>query len=260
MKSNKIKPEDIIGLEAKLAYSKLFPYIDGLKAIALICYPQPPSIQERGELTESELKIAEEVAIIRKSLWFSYLEILLERVVKNNYVSKGLLNSINYHQEHPKSRKWVNIKELKSNNFIEIEKYCRKSTQLALCSRVATESNIPMHIPLLDFHVEKTPFSLDMVIKITKILFGDEFIVLATNRSFHSIGLTLVDDHRFKYILSNSLLFTPIIDNAYVAHQLMETEATLRIGKDSLNNKSPWVVAYAYKNGVVSEPDLLYKY
>ena len=105
---------------------------------------------------------------------------------------------------------------------------------------------------MIDFHVEKTSKSFEMVKKITKILFGNKFIVLATNRSFHSIGLVLKRGAEFKKILANSLLFAPIVDNAYIAHQLIEGEATIRISKDITSMKAPKVVAASNNKKIFS--------
>ena len=234
---------NVIGCEAAYACSILFPFIENLNAVALMRYPQPPTIQTRAKLTVKEIDLASKAAEIRKTSWFSYLEILLELSAKADFLVDGILDAVNYHHKHSPERVWVSKTNSVSKCIMEMERSFGTTFHIALCSRVLSNESNNMHIPMLDFHVEKTSKSFEIVKKITRILFGSNFIVLETNRSFHSFGLVLKRDEEFKKILANSLLFAPIVDNAYVAHQLIEGEATLRISKDITSKKAPIVVA-----------------
>lgn len=247
---------DVIGCEAAKACSMLFPNIGGLQAVAFMRYTPPPSVQTRAKLSAEELEIANRAAESRKSNWFSYLEILLELSAKAHFVASGLLSAVNYHRCHSPQRIWLDKKESIQECLTTMERSDSAYDQIALCSKVHTATGKELHIPLLDFHIEKTPIAFELVKKITRILFGDEFIVLATNRSFHSLGLVLKEEPAFMRILANSILFAPIVDNAYVAHQLMEREATLRISKDLANAKAPKVVAASNTVRILSVSDI----
>ena len=247
---------NMIGCEVAQACSKVLPLIDKLEAIAVMQFRLPPSIQTRVQLTEKELEIASKAAIIRKNSWFSYLEILLELSAKADFIAEGLLDAVNYHQRHSKERTWFRKEQILAGELVRISSAEELKYPVALCSKVRTKENDQLHIPLLDFHVEKTVMAFEMVKRITRTLFGSDFIILATNRSFHSIGLTLKHDNEFRQVLARSILFAPIVDNAYVAHQLIEGEASLRISKNEPNGQAPVVIALSCGENLLSVSNL----
>jgi hypothetical protein len=244
--------KNMIGCQAAKACSIVLPLIDKLEAIALLQYCPPPSVQARSQLSEKELEITSKAALIRKNNWFSYIEILLELSAKADFVTEGILDAVNYHQGHTKERIWLNKEQIVAEELVRISNADKLKHPVALCSKVSAKENNQLHIPLLDFHVEKTAMAFEMVKHITRTLFGSDFMVLATNRSFHSIGLTLKYDEEFRQLLARSILFAPIVDNAYVAHQLIEGEAVLRISKNGPNIPAPVVIAVSCGEGHLS--------
>lgn len=247
---------NMIGCEVAQACSKVLPFVEKLEAIAVMQFRLPPSIQTRAQLTEKEFEIASKAAIIRKNSWFSYLEILLELSAKADFLAEGLLDAVNYHQRHSKERTWFRKEQILAEELVRISSAEEFKYPVALCSKVRTKENDQLHIPLLDFHVEKTVMAFEMVKRITRTLFGNDFIILATNRSFHSIGLTLKHDNEFRQVLARSILFAPIVDNAYVAHQLIEGEASLRISKNEPNGQAPVVIALSCGENLLSVTNL----
>lgn len=241
---------EIIGCDAIHMCAKLLPDLKGVHAISLVRFKQPPTVQSRAHLNSGELAIAKEAAQSRKNNWFSYLELVLELAAKADFISEGLLNAAGYHCPHNSERIRMNLEELQSiQNWPQESKGCH-AQQLALCSKVHTYNESELHIPMVDFHVEKTTMGFELVKNICKRIFGNHFVVLSTNRSFHGISFVLKSKDEFMRILANSLLYAPIVDNAYVAHQLMEQEATLRIGSKLEDNNVPRVVAASNDNSI----------
>ena len=75
--------------------------------------------------------------------------------------------------------------------------------------------------------------SLGIVSSIAQRLLNDQYAVLETSRSYHVIGTHLLNEEEVSRFLSKAILFSPITDHAYIAHQLLEAESALRItGRD----------------------------
>lgn len=87
-----------------------------------------------------------------------------------------------------------------------------------------------MHIPMLDFHIEVSPANTRIVTDICSLLCQEGFI-LNSGKSYHFIGTGLLTDEGLNKFLGKALLFTPIVDEIWIAHQLQEQSCTLRFGE-----------------------------
>ena len=247
---------NLLGSDAATAYSQAIPLVTGIDGISILQYACPPPIQTRASLSSGELAIAAEAARTRKTEWFSYLEILLELAAKADFVAKGLLEAVDYHQENPRRRKWFDREQLENGCLVDYVNNSQSKYPLALSSRVRAKGTHSRHIPLLDFHVEKTSIGFGLAIEITQKLVGPDFLFLATDRSFHSVGLRLLSTTEYRRLLARAVLFSPVTDHAYAAHQMIEGESTLRISRGRYRTPPPIVIAVGSEGEVLTMPDL----
>jgi hypothetical protein len=99
---------------------------------------------------------------------------------------------------------------------------------LAMSSRVATTKGEVRHLPMVDFHCAACAANDHLVRAVLKEL-GLPGYVAKSGRSYHFYGCTLVDEAFMMNFLARALLFGPIIDRAWIAHQLIERACGLRI-------------------------------
>lgn len=242
-KFNKNDFNKLLGLNAPVAYTEIILLISKIMEICVFAYNPPPKIQDRSKLTKSELRLVEEAAQFRKDNWYSYLEILLELAAKANFPTNGIIDAVSFHQKHPIERIYLNKDDLSKGKLIDICTKASFKTPLALSSRITTTNKLQMHIPLLDFHIEKTKSTLKMVYLILEKLVDDPFLIMESERSYHAIVIGLMTDNQLKRFLSKCLLFSPITDHAYIAHQLIECESAIRLTKYKHDGTSPKVIA-----------------
>lgn len=96
-------------------------------------------------------------------------------------------------------------------------------------SEVTMKDGSVKHIPMLDFHIPYGDDSTEVVKEICNLL-GIHGYVLSSGRSYHFIGTELVDFSGMVKFLSKALLFTPIVDEIWIAHQLQDGSCSLRYG------------------------------
>lgn len=99
---------------------------------------------------------------------------------------------------------------------------------LALSSAVVTKKGHTLHVPMLDFHCQAS-IENDKLVKTVLIEIGLEGYVAKSGRSYHFYGKELLDERSLITFLGRSLLFCPIVDRAWIAHQLLERACGLRI-------------------------------
>lgn len=217
---------------------KLFPEI---LRFSILQFKVPPLIQERATLSQGEARLIKSAVKTRAGQGYCFSEILLSLALQKKIVPKGIVSALGYHQGHAKSRVWVdrkNIEQLKLENKINGSGYY----PWAISSRVKTKAGDWMHIPLMDFHIEKSPYALNVVVAVGTEIFEDSFLILESDRSYHGVGLKLLPEIEFSRFLSKAILFSPVVDYSYVAHQLLEGEAALRVTKKTWNGIPPKVI------------------
>lgn len=223
---------------------RLFPDV---ARFSLLQFNIPPQIQERAALSRRETQLIKSAAILRKQEGFCFSEILLAEALKKRVPPKGIITGLGYHQKHAKKRLWVNKKNVRQIN-LEQDSPSNKFLPWAISSKVRTISGAWKHIPLMDFHIAKSPYALDVVLTVGGELFGESFLILESDKSYHGVGLSLLPETQFIQFLARAILYSPIVDHAYLAHQLIEREASLRITKKTIQGIAPKIV-YGLKDG-----------
>ena len=99
----------------------------------------------------------------------------------------------------------------------------------AFSSKVNIE-NETKHLPLFDFHIPVGEKNLIICENVIKHL-GLKGYLLDSGKSYHFMGNTPLNELDYKGLLYKALLFTPIIDRAWVSHQLIQGFSCLRISK-----------------------------
>jgi hypothetical protein len=115
--------------------------------------------------------------------------------------------------------------------------------RLELTSEVICDSGATEHIPLLDFHCPISSSNRNLVAEVAKRLLPGGAIILESGDSYHVYGRKTVSSAALTCLLAKSLLFSPIVDRAYIAHQLIEGRCALRISAGGQKRLVPTVVA-----------------
>ena len=84
-------------------------------------------------------------------------------------------------------------------------------------------------LPLLDFHCPESTENDHLISDVCKQLYRGAALVFSSGESYHTLGLDPLDEQGFRDFLTRSLLFAPIVDARYVAHQLIEGACALRL-------------------------------
>lgn len=100
---------------------------------------------------------------------------------------------------------------------------------LAVSSLVENQDGSICHIPMLDFHCPASPENLGLVKCVGSQLSVGGGFILESGESYHFYGLRLLKAEELAAFLGRALLYAPIVDKCWVAHQLIESACALRI-------------------------------
>ena len=228
----------IIGLAAPKVVQEIVSSNKQISGVILSKYTPPPLLQDRIILNEVEKKFISDSMIIRNRYNLPFWNSIMLNSFGNNESIEKILQEALFHKTNHGGDIIISREEIGIGKLYTISESTDDKFWLSLTSEMKVLSK-SMHLPLLDFHCPINNSNERIVIEVSKLLFPDGFIVLCSEKSYHCYGLLLVSEQKLLEILAKSLLFSPIIDGAYIAHQLLERRCCLRISKGGDQKKQP---------------------
>ena len=236
----RINPNTLVSENAAVAYAKLILAHEGVQQVSVRTYVQPAGIQHRIRGRSSQSLISAALGR-RADTDVPFWQSLMMTIQKNECVPDDLLDAALFHQD------LSNACDLSRKDLMhgELDIYAKRGpvTSLDSCVQLTSKS---AHLPFLDFRVQPSGPNARLVIAICRRLLPSGFIVLNSGRSYHACGVELQNSVDRIEFLAKSLLFSPIVDDRYVAHQLMQSSSALRISSSIHDGSEPEVTSVWY--------------
>jgi hypothetical protein len=235
---------DMVGVSAPRSLSAVLSCVDDIEEIRLARLLPLPPIQARLNLTASEHVVFERALKLRQNTGLSFWDsVLLElSAVPEAFrlLDVAMMHVSLRGQEFSLSRSEVNAGTL--------EHLCSEfrpdaASSLTLLSEVVRRDGSLGHLPMIDFHAPKSAANQHLVEAVAERLFPRGAILMDSGESYHAYGTQVVSQEEFRSFLGYAMLFIPIVDRAYVAHQLIENRCALRITAGGGKSQIPTVVA-----------------
>ena len=236
--------EDLVGLAAPQSLTILLSSFHEVREIRVArCSPLPP-LQTRLSLTGSERIIFERALELRRRTGLSFWDAALLQL---SAIPDGI-RLLDYAMVHVSPRSEETILSWSEVSTGALERLCAEfsaetDANLMLLSEVVCRDGSLRHLPMVDFHAFKSPENQQIVRAVTERLFPEGAILMDSGESYHAYGTQIISQEEFRRFLGTALLFTPIVDRAYVAHQLIEGRCALRLTAGGGKSQVPAVVA-----------------
>jgi hypothetical protein len=199
-------------------------------------------IQEDQGLSDLERTIISQAEKLREEygipFWTACLSILdVEQADSNRIVAAAA-----FHRSiDPEDRFILSRDEVLTSSEDEITRMVSPSHYVAVRSRIHLASEI-RHIPMIDMRTDISAFGHSIASRVAEVLLPNGHHILETDSSYHIYGRHPVTSDEWQQVMGRSILFSPFVDTPWVAHQLIEGCAALRLGPKSGNSKSPKVI------------------
>jgi hypothetical protein len=152
-----------------------------------------------------------------------------------------LLHMAQRHNAQTPSTEFIHRKDVNISVFERLIRGLEPGQMLAASSRVECVGKEDMHIPMLDSHCDVSAAN-DRRVRFITIALGLHGYIVHSGRSYHVYGSKLIATEELVTLLSSALLFSPIIDRAWIAHQIIERACGLRISPGKTYPHPPLVV------------------
>lgn len=187
-------------------------------------FPQQTLIQKRIELSETDKELVAAAIDIRNKFRLPFWDSLMLSTFDKENVSPEVLSNAMLHNPNRDKIKTRDI------NGIRELLMAKPHENLSLNSEVYFKNNVIKHFFLLDFHVFPSANNLIIVSDILDILDLHGYI-LNSGESYHFLSDSFFEVDSLIDLLAKSMLFSPIVDNRWIAHQMIERSCSLRVGE-----------------------------
>lgn len=195
-----------------------------IKRLKFIRFEDYELIQDRIDTTGELSTIFKKALEIRATTGFPFWDCFNVSLFNSPLNDFEFLSEVKFHNSASKEI------DIESNKVISWEDNFLVEEYLTLNSKVKLDRDFDAHIPLLDFHIPPSVSNQLLCENVIKHLKLSGYL-LDSGKSYHFYGSEICTQKELLGILAKALLFSPILDKAWIAHQLIEESCCLRITK-----------------------------
>jgi len=205
--------------------------------------PSPaPLAQERLTSEAKSHSIIEAGLLIRNGLGLPFWDSVLLSCFNTGINSFPILQKALFHNSPPSRELLIARSDWSAERLDCLIQQVQPGQILVVRSRVRLHSGEYSHIPMLDFHCPSGAANQEICAQVAQLLLPSGGYLLDSGQSYHFYGKSLIRERDFFTFLGRALLLSPIIDRAWVAHQLIEGACGLRISPKPESGKIPRVI------------------
>lgn len=197
-----------------------------IKSLSFHRFPKQQLVQERDIIWGNREQCMFDMALGFKNVGLPFWDGIMLSAFNNANFSEALLQQALHHNAHTKVT-YVGVDELQ----LWLHNEANNIDDIAFCSKVILNNGEECHLPLVDFHIPVSESNEKVVESVCRLLRLGSGWILNSGESYHFIGANPVCYSDLENILHKALMFTPIVDKAWVSHQLRERSCSLRVGE-----------------------------
>jgi hypothetical protein len=218
---------------AVAVYESIVDLLPEVRALLVREYKKPPPYEERvrGQTAANDLLLR--ARNLRRSKGLPFWDAIVLEVIAEGSIDDWLLEGLLFHQEPIGNALEISRDNIKTDGIVTLVERARVSYPWALLSEVICANGMRKHLPMLDFRCEISHLNLQSVTTIAHRLLSCPWTVIESERSYHLVGADLLTFRDLAAFFGRALLLGPIVDRHYIAHQLLNGGAALRIISDS---------------------------
>lgn len=187
-----------------------------------------PSIEKRFALSSEDQAIVTEGLQLRSSLHLPFWDGVMLSASRTNVVPEGVLRAATFHQTLPRELLRIPAASVTLAGLKTLSSTASKSGKLLVLTSLVADADGERHLRFLDFHCAYSDSATALVSAVISLL-GCHGTLLSSGKSYHFYGDALLDGNGLRKFLGHALLFEPIVDRAWIAHQLIEGCCALRV-------------------------------
>lgn len=200
-----------------------------IAAVHVFRYSHPPQLQARITFSPAEEDLVRAALRVRESLQLPFWEAVLLSCFDHPGDHTRLLQEATFHRNHKESYLRMGRDDVLGGRIAEMSEEDSPAGPLSISSLIEVAGVGEQHWGFLDFHCAESSLNDNLVSQACSVLYKGRTHILASGKSYHSIGADYMDEVSRQRFLTQALLLAPIVDGRYVAHQLLAGASALRL-------------------------------
>jgi hypothetical protein len=235
---------NVLGLDAPRALVVLLSSFKDVEEVYLAELRPLPPLQARRDLKPAERVVFERALKCRQNTGLSFWDaVLLELSAVPDAI--GLLDEVMMHVSFRGSELSLQWGSAIAGG---LERVCAEfstagEASLIFLSEMRCRDGSRRHVPMVDFHAACSAPNQRVVTAVAERLFPEGAVLLESGVLYHAYGSRLLSETEFPSFLVRALLFAPIVDRTYTAHQVIEGRCALRLTAGGGKSRVPKVIS-----------------
>ncbi len=245
----------LVGMQAPDCFTALVRSMDRVRSVNVLEWPLtgPPKkrpIADGGyydfvakrpiTLTADEEQIVAKAMKLRADSKLPFWDAVLIVCEDQGNLPSGLLDAA---LNHPSAGSTAKKQVITRDQLLAgaVQQLCQAdadSKKVGITSEVTLDDGTAAHIPLLQFRYPVSAANGKLVAEVTKRLLPGGAVILEAGKSYQAYGRATIPAKDLTPLLGQALLFSHIVKQRYIAHQLIEGRCALRLsagrGKTSI--------------------------
>jgi hypothetical protein len=198
-----------------------------VESVTFVAPPRKVSLQGRVVGNPRVDAAVEEALRIKSERDIPFWDAMFVAAQKKD-LPRELWSEAMYHRSPSEFVRDVRVDDIGPELIDELASRVPEGRALAISSEVRGHDGNRRHVPMLDLRWQPSDRNLEIVVEVIKASSLRGFIV-NSGHSYHFYGSELINAPELPAFLGRSLLWGPMIDRRWVAHQLIEGACALRI-------------------------------
>jgi hypothetical protein len=234
----------LVGCTVTDAVVEIVHATDDIAAIQCVVVPPSRLVQEEQRLPPESATVVKTGLEIRQSYRLPFWDAVLVSCFDRLLPPRDLIGQALHHNPIATARWRIPAEDCHVEQLAGITtEAVTRGGSVALLSSVIRKTGETGHLPMLDFHCPCSPENQRLAAEVLVALDPGPGYLIASGESYHFIGAQLITGSDLPVFLGRALLLSPIIDRAWIAHQLIEGTCALRISATADTTEPPRIVA-----------------
>jgi hypothetical protein len=235
---------ELIGCTVTEAIAEIVLSVDEIAAIQCVLLPHSRLIQDEQRLSPESASVIKTGLSIRQAYRLPFWDAVLVSCFGRILPSRDVIGAALHHNSILAARWRIPAEQCHASELARITAgTLTREGAVALLSSVIDKKGETAHLPMLDFHCPCSVENQRLAAEVLVALDPGPGYLIASGESYHFIGGQLISGSNLPSFLGRALLLSPIIDRAWIAHQLIEGTCALRISPKTGTTEPPRVVA-----------------
>ena len=225
---------------AESMYQALVRQLPEVQSLFVTQYKIPPKYEDRVTMGTQTKQLLAQALNLRNKIGMPFWDAVITKAMAIGPINETILDGALYHQHIDKNVHEIPRSDVLSTGIVASVENTDIMYPWAVLSEVRTKHGKKCHFPMLDFRCEVSEPNLISLQRVAHRLLKCPWAIIESNTSYHLIVASLIDYKEFVSFLGAASLLGPLVDRSYIAHQLINGIAGLRIVRP---HKEPDLIA-----------------